>query len=121
MPFEPLNISRHGGAAVTLDKMRRLRLSSGAMRELKVAPYQQVYVSVDVANKRLGVVKIDVAKVPGHTAIKLDKRGYLGTSSGKAVASKLALGDDYLPATFKFIGMTDEGGAYWATFELSVE
>ncbi|AYA77355.1 hypothetical protein DOE78_18930 [Bacillus sp. Y1] len=119
MPFEPIQLTRNNGASITLDKMRRLRLSSGAKSELKLAPYQHVYVSVDVENKRIGVVRMDVAKLPGHAAIKMDKRGYLGTASGKAVASKLALTDEDLPAVFSFIGKTDEGGAYWATFELT--
>lgn len=118
MPFEPLSINRRSQSAITLDKQQRLRLSSAAMSELKLAPYQYVIISVDVENKRLGVAKMELAKVPNATALKIDKRGYLGTAAGKQVAEKLAL--TALPATFQDIGNFDEGGAYWRAFELSV-
>jgi hypothetical protein len=117
LPFQPLKLNRRSQSAVTLDKQLRLRLSSAAMSELKLAPYQYVVISVDVENKRLGLAKMELAKVPNATALKIDKRGYLGTAAGKQVAEKLALGE--FPATFQDIGNFDEGGTYWRAFELA--
>jgi hypothetical protein len=119
MPFQPLKLNRRSQSAVTLDKQLRLRLSSAAMSELKLAPYQYVVISVDVENKRLGLAKQELAKVPNATALKIDKRGYLGTAAGKQVAEKLALGADSLPAVFSDIGNLDEAGTYWRAFELA--
>jgi hypothetical protein len=119
MPFEPLKLARHGGAAITLDVQYRLRISAEAMRELKLSPYQYVIISVDVENKRIGIVKLDLAKVPNASAIKVDKRGYLGTKAGKEVMRKLALIDSDLPVRFVDIGNFDEGTVYWRAFELA--
>lgn len=119
LPFEPLSLNRRSQSAITLDKQQRLRLSSAAMTELKLAPYQYVIISVDVENKRLGVAKMELAKVPNATALKIDKRGYLGTAAGKQVAEKLALKSDNLPAVFADIGSIDSAGTYWRAFELA--
>lgn len=117
MPLEPLSIDRDRGATITLDKAYRLSLSRGAMRELKLSAYQYVVISVDVENKRVGVAKQELAKVPNASALKIDKRGYLGTAAGKLVARKLGLTDADLPMKFVDIGNFDEGGAYWRTFQ----
>ena len=118
MAFEPLKLATHGDAAVTLDKFCRLRVSSAAMRELKLSPYQYVVVSVDVENKRLGLAKQELAKVLNASAVKIDKRGYLGIKAGKEVVRKLALYDDMLPAKFADIGWEDQNGVRWRAFEL---
>jgi hypothetical protein len=117
LPFEPLKLNRRSQNIVTLDKQQRLRLSSATMTELKLSAYQYVVISVDVENKRIGLAKMDLAKVPNATALKIDKRGYLGTAAGKQVAEKLALTN--LPSIFHDIGNIDEGGTYWRAFELS--
>jgi hypothetical protein len=117
VPFEPIQIARRSASAVTLDNQRRLRISAEAMRELKVSPYQYVVISIDVENKRIGVAKQELAKVPNASAIKIDKRGYLGVASGKQVADKLGLTADMLPLRFDFIGYIDENGVRWSGFE----
>jgi hypothetical protein len=119
MPFEPLQLTRHGGAAITLDNQYRLRVSAEAMRELKLSPYQYVVISVDVENKRLGLCKQELAKVPNASAVKIDKRGYLGTKAGKEVVKKLALSSGDLPIKFTDIGNFDEGTVYWRAFQLA--
>jgi hypothetical protein len=119
MPFEPLKLKRHGGVSVTLDIQYRLRVSAEAMRELKLSPYQYVVISVDVENKRLGICKQELAKLPNASAVKIDKRGYLGVKAGKELASKLAIIDADLPMRFIDIGNFDEGGTYWRAFELT--
>jgi hypothetical protein len=117
--FEPLKLETHGGSSLTIDVLHRLRVSRAAMRELKLSPYQYVIISVDVENKRIGVVKQELAKVPNATAIKIDKRGYLGTKAGKEVISKLALDSSNLPVKFTDIGNFDEGTVYWRAFQLT--
>jgi hypothetical protein len=117
--FEPLKLARHGGASVTLDKLYRLRVSAEAMRELKLAPYQYVIISVDVENKRIGIAKQELAKVANASAVKIDKRGYLGVKAGKEISSKLAIVDADLPLRFTDIGQIDEGTVFWRAFELT--
>jgi hypothetical protein len=119
MPFQPLQLTRHGGASITLDKLYRLRVSAEAMRELKLAPYQYVVLSVDVENKRIGIARQELAKVPNASAVKIDKRGYLGVKPGKELASKLAIVDADLPMRFTDIGQIDEGTVFWRAFELT--
>jgi hypothetical protein len=121
MPFVPLQIAKHGANSLSLDKFYRLRLSSAAMRELKLTAYQHVVLSVDVENKRLGIAKQELAKVPNATAVKPDKRGYLAITAGKQVAAKLGLTDADLPLRFADIGWIDSEGTRWRAFELSAE
>jgi hypothetical protein len=118
MAFEPLTFTRHGGSSLTIDKFRRLSISSAARKELKLTAHQYVVFSVDVENKRIGVVRQELAKVPNATAVNLDKRGYFGTKAGKEICAKLALTDDVLPAKFSYIGFIDENGVRWSGFEL---
>jgi hypothetical protein len=118
MPFEPLKLQTHGGSSLTIDVLHRLRVSRAAMTELKLAPYQYVVISVDVENKRIGIAKQELAKVPNASAVKIDKRGYLGTKAGKEVIKKLALSSGDLPIKFTDIGNFDEGTVYWRAFEL---
>jgi hypothetical protein len=119
MSFEPLKLARHGGAAITLDVQYRLRISAEAMRELKLSAYQYVIISVDVENRRIGICKQELMKVPNASAVKIDKRGYLGVKSGKEVARKLAIVDADLPLKFIDIGQIDEGTIFWRAFELT--
>jgi hypothetical protein len=115
--FEPLKLQTHGGSSLTIDVWHRLRVSRAAMTELRLAPYQYVVISVDVENKRIGVAKQELAKVPNASAVKIDKRGYLGTKAGKEVVRKLAVGADVLPIKFADIGFFDENGVRWRAFE----
>jgi ABC-type lipoprotein release transport system permease subunit len=117
--FEPIQLTSGTGASLALDKFYRLRVSSAALRELKLSAYQYVVISVDVENKRIGVAKMELAKVPNASALKIDKRGYLGVAIGKQVASKLGLSDGDLPVRFSDIGNVDESGVYWRAFELT--
>lgn len=119
MPFIPLSIESHGGSSLTLDKFYRLRISSAALRDLKLTAYQFAVVSVDVENKRLGLAKQEIAKVPNASALKVDKRGYLGVAIGKQVASKLGLTDADLPVRFEYVGFIDENGIRWSGFEMA--
>jgi ribosomal protein L7Ae-like RNA K-turn-binding protein len=84
-----------------------------------LSPYQYVVISVDVENKRIGLCKQELAKVPNASAIKIDKRGYLGTRAGKEVVRKLAISSDALPIKFADIGFVDENGVRWRGFEVT--
>jgi hypothetical protein len=119
MPFEPIQLTSGTGASLALDKFYRLRVSSAALRELKLSAYQYVIISVDVENKRVGVAKQELAKVPNASALKVDKRGYLGVAIGKQVASKLGLSDADLPCRFSDIGFEDSNGIRWRAFEIT--
>ncbi|MDQ0154938.1 hypothetical protein [Robertmurraya andreesenii] len=119
MPFEPLSVASRGDNAVTIDKYRRLRLSSAAIKTLAVTQFTPVVVSVDVENKRIGIVKQELAKVPNASTVRPDKRGYLGTAIGKKVCDKLALTDADLPVKFVYVGKVDDGPTFWHTFELA--
>jgi hypothetical protein len=88
-------------------------------KELALTQFTPVIISVDVENKRVGVVKQDLAKVPNASTVKPDKRGYLGVAAGKQVVSKLALADAELPLKFEYVGKVDEGSVFWHTFELA--
>jgi hypothetical protein len=119
MPFEPLKLTTHGGSSLTIDVYHRLRVSRAAMTELKLSAYQYVVISVDVENKRIGLAKQELAKVPNASAVKIDKRGYLGTKAGKEIIKKLALSSGDLPIKFTDIGNFDEGTVYWRAFQLA--
>ncbi|KQL18838.1 hypothetical protein [Cytobacillus solani] len=119
MAFEPLNLSSRGDASLTIDKFYRLRVSASALRDLAITQFTPVVVSVDVENKRVGLVKQDLAKVPNAKTVRPDKRGYLGVKAGKMVADKLALSADDLPARFEHVGRVDEGAVFWNAFELA--
>ena len=118
MPFTPLNFGGRGDIAMTIDVSMRLRFSAKAVKELALTQFTPVVVSVDVENKRLGIAKQELAKVPNATTVRPDKRNYLGTKAGKDVCAKLALTEADLPATFKYLGTIDEGTIYWHAFEL---
>jgi hypothetical protein len=121
MPFVPLNLASRGGNSLTIDKFRRIRLSSSALKSLALTNFTPVIVSVDAENKRIGVVKSDLAKIPNASVVRPDKRGYLGIAAGKMVVDKLALTDDDLPAKFQYVGKVDEGSVFWHSFELTPE
>jgi hypothetical protein len=118
MPFELLKVTRHGATAVTIDKFKRLRLSSSALKELAITTFTPVIVSVDVDNKRIGIIKQDLYKVPNASVVRPDKRGYTGMAIGKSIVDKLALTEDQLPAKFEYVGKIDEGSTFWHGFEL---
>lgn len=117
--FEPLKLQTHGGSSLTIDVQRRLRVSRAAMTELKLSAYQYVVISVNVENKRIGLARQELAKVPNASAVKIDKRGYLGTKAGKEIVAKIALTASDLPAKFADIGFEDQDGVRWRAFEIT--
>lgn len=117
MPFEPIQVANRGGVSLTIDKLRRLRLSSAALKELGLTTFTPVVVSVDVENKRVGVAKQELAKVPNATVVRPDKRGYLGVATGKLVVDKLALSEADLPLRFEYEGKIDDGAIFWHSFK----
>ena len=119
MPLEPIVVHRQSrGIVVTIDKSARLRLSSGALRELKWLPYQLVVCSVDPEFKRIGLARQELAKVPIATPAKIDKRGYV-YKLGKGIVDKLALNIADAPFTFEYVGPVDDGGTRWYAFDLA--
>jgi len=120
MPFEPIKITgRAGGAWLSIDKSYRLRLSNEAKEKLAITPFTPFVVSVDVENKRIGLVKQELAKIPDVRVVKIDKRGYVGTKVGKDICDKLAMLHADLPRRFEYVGRIDEGTVFWEAFQLS--
>lgn len=120
MPFEPIVKKRSRGNAkrVSIDKYGRLSISQAARDEIKLESHQYLVVSVDVAKKRIGIVKQDVEKVANATTFKVDKRGYVH-SVGREISEKLALDLSKAPFQFDYVGRFDEGDVYWYAFELT--
>lgn len=121
MAFEPIQVSRNGGINLSIDRLSRIRISSAALKELAITTFTPVIISVDVENKRVGLVKQELAKVPNSTTVRPDKRGYLGTRAGKVVIDKLGLSLNDLPTRFEYVGRVDEGAVFWHAFELVKE
>lgn len=119
MAFEPLVLNRRGGLKLTIDKVYRLRLSTEVAQKLAISTFNHVIVSVDVDNKRVGIVKQGIYQIPNATTLKPDKRLYLGTKAGRMVCDKLAIKREDLPVTFEYIGRVDQGAVFWEAFELS--
>lgn len=117
MPLIPISAGeRSGQSFLAIDKQKRLSFSRKLMRELRLeGGLTTVVLAIDVENKRVGVVRQDLAKVPNVNAFKVDKRGY---TSGRVVLDKLAIDDTQLPLRFYDIGYIDEQGQRWRAFEL---
>lgn len=120
-PLTPQEIGvRNGGKFVTLDKQGRLSLSSELRRELGVLGVPaHLYVSKDVAQKVIGVVKHDVIGKPVNAALmKMDKRGY---ANGRPLLRQFGLPQVEGPYRFEYIGKIDSEGAYWHAFRYNTK
>ena len=111
---------RYGAKALTLDKQGRLALSASLRRELGIGGRSaHIYVSLDVAQRVIGIVKSDVVtSVPDAAQLKVDKRGY---TRGKALLAKLALTQAEAPYKFDYLGKLDSNGADWHAFRLTAQ
>jgi hypothetical protein len=109
---------RNTGDVITLDKSRRLSLRLIVREKLAIEGRNAfVYISVDPANKVIGIVRQDAASaLPGAKAMRVDKRGY---TNGRAIYDKLALPIGGAPYYFEFIGEIDSGGAHWRAYRLA--
>jgi hypothetical protein len=106
---------RRGGKSVTLDKQGRLSLSSALRRELGITGMPAfVYVSSNVEQKVIGIVKADVVTTPPNAKqAKVDKRGY---TNGKPLLDKFGLPQASGPYRFEYLGKIDSNGADWHAF-----
>jgi hypothetical protein len=111
---------RRGGKSVTLDKQGRLSLSSALRRELGIAGMPAfVYVSSNVEQKVIGIVKADVVTTPPNAKqAKVDKRGY---TNGKPLLDKFGLAQVGGPYRFEYLGKIDSNGADWHAFRLMAQ
>jgi hypothetical protein len=109
---------RRRGKSVTIDKQGRLALSTDLRRELAILGMPAlVYVSLDVAQHVIGVVKSDVVTSPPNAKqAKVDKRGY---TNGKPLLDKLGLTQAGGPYRFEYVGKIDSGGVDWFAFRLA--
>lgn len=117
MPLVPISAGdRNGSSFISIDKQKRLSFSRKLMRELRLSGgLQTVVLAIDVENKRVGVARQDLAKVPNVNAFKVDKRGYC---SGRSILDKLAIADDSLPIRFEDGGFEDTQAGRFRVFQL---
>ena len=108
---------RRGGKSVTLDRQGRLSLSSALRRDLGIAGLPaHIYVSSNVEQKVIGIVKADVITSPPNAKqAKVDKRGY---TNGKPLLDKFGLAQAGGSYRFEYIGKLDSNGADWHAFRL---
>jgi hypothetical protein len=118
-PLTPEDVGgrRRGARFVTLDSQGRLSLSAGLRDEWAIRGLPtQVYVSVNHAQKIIGVVKADlVTQVPNAALLNVDKRGYC---RGQALFDKLGLDRTGAPYRFEYVGKIDSNAANWWAFRL---
>jgi hypothetical protein len=109
--------ARRGARFVSLDKQGRLSLSRTLRRDLGIVDRaEHIYVSIDLAQRVIGVVKSDVVtNVVGAGQLKVSKRGY---ASGRALLRKFGLSEADGPYRFDYVGKLDSGGADWFAFRL---
>ena len=112
--------ARRGARFVTLDKQGRLCLSRTLRRELGIVDRaEHIYVSVDLAQRVIGIVKSDVVNnVVGAGQLKVSKRGY---ATGRALLRKFGLTEADGPYRFDYVGKLDSGGADWFAFRLPAQ
>ena len=110
--------ARRGARFVSLDKQGRLSLSRTLRRDLGILDRaEHIYVSVDLAQRVIGVVKSDVVtNVVGAGQLKVSKRGY---ATGRALLRKFGLTEAGGPYRFDYVGKLDSGGADWFAFRLA--
>lgn len=122
MPFEIINYdgSRRGGKFVTIDKFKRLCLSSALRKELSVnGTTFYAYISYDKENHRIGLVKQELARAINDVKpAKFDKRGY---TSAKPILIDAGLSESRLPIRFVYDGDYHDGeyNTKWLTFKRS--
>jgi hypothetical protein len=107
--------SRRGDKFITIDKYRRICLSTSLRKELALKGNEWLYVSFDNENKRIGVVKSELAKLPNVKPFKFDARGY---TSANSILENNVISEADLPLRFVDIGKIHEGGVAWRAFEL---
>lgn len=119
-PLIPISAGRGIGAKfLTIDKQLRLSFSSALRKELRLETgLDWVVLAVDPENKRIGVVRQDLAKVPNVDAFKVDRRGY---TSARRIVEKMALAGAEFPIRFVDGGNLDEAGQRWRVFEIEPE
>jgi hypothetical protein len=110
--------ARRGVRSVTLDKQGRLCLSRTLRRDLGIVDRSEhIYVSVDLAQRVIGIVKSDVVtNVVNAGQLKVSKRGY---ATGRALLRKFGLSEADGPYRFDYVGKLDSGGADWHAFRLN--
>lgn len=110
---------RQGGVFITIDKQRRLCLSSRLRKELSVDKLSSfyAYTAFDHENKRIAIVKQELAKkITNKAPAKFDKRGY---TSASPILKQSGISDRELPIRFEYDGDYHDGeyNCKWLTFK----
>jgi hypothetical protein len=119
-PLIPISAGDRAGAKfLTIDNQLRLCFSSALRKELRLdTGLDWVVLAVDPENKRIGVVRQDLAKAKNVNAFKVDKRGY---TSGRMIIDKMALKGAEFPLRFIDGGFEDSDGVRYRVFELKTD
>lgn len=87
--------------SITIDKLKRLYISSEARQLLGVETPFKLYVGHDPVNKRLVVSRPDLVKLTDVKPFSFDKRGY---SHAKSFVSELLIAEKDFPVKYEFVG-----------------
>lgn len=88
-------------ACITVDKLKRLYLSSEARKLLGVTAPFKLFIGYDHVNKRIVLSKPDIVKLTEVKPFKFDTRGY---AHARGFVNELRLPDDDYPLKFEFVG-----------------
>jgi len=90
------------GAFITIDKQKRLFVSTEARRLLNVLNgYFELIIGYDHVNKRMVVAKPDVVRVPDVKPFKFDKRSY---AKSLKFVNNTKISESDLPVRFNYVG-----------------
>ena len=112
---------RRTGVWLTLDRQRRLALSSEYRRKIGIKGIAGVpiYVAIDPAEMVIAIVKQDVTRTIANAAsLRVNKDGYI---YARALFDKLALKPEDGPHRFEYLGPIDHDGTRWDGFRLVAE
>lgn len=88
-------------ASITVDKLKRLYLSSEARKLLGVTAPFKLLVGYDSVNKRLVLTKPEIVKALEVKPFKFDNRGY---AHARGFVNELKMPDSVYPIKFEFVG-----------------
>ena len=88
-------------ASITIDKLKRLYLSSEARKLIGVAAPFKLFVGYDYVNKRLVLSRPDIVKITEVKPFNFDSRGY---AHARGFVNNLKLPSGAYPLKFEFVG-----------------
>lgn len=107
---------RGRGVFITIDKYKRMNLSSKAVELFhKKDTKFRIYISYNIDRKIIAIVNAEVDRPVGCVQRSVDKRGY---TSARGIVAKFNLPLDNAPFHFEYIGNIDDDGVRWYAFQM---